>query len=247
MEQTEYEKMYDLEDTYWWFQGRKSIIFSILRKFKLLGNKKRRSVIDLGCGTGLILAELNEHATTLGVDFSTLALQFCRQRGIDNMVCADVTRLPFDDASFDLLFALDLIEHISDDTALMKEMHRICRPRGMVMLTVPAYKFLWSEHDEALHHHRRYSADEFRKLIAEAGFEPLKFSYCISFMYLPIVVFRVLQKLIKPKGSPQTHLIVLPKWINSLLIRILKIEARLIRHVNFPFGISLICLAQKKD
>ena len=245
MEEKEYEEMYALEDTYWWFQGRKSIIFSLLNKHGLLRNDSRKNIVDLGCGTGLILGELNNIAMTFGVDFSALALTFCRRRGLEHLVCADVNNLPFADTQFDLVFALDLLEHIEDDIHLMSEIYRILRPGGTIMITVPAHKSLWSEHDEALHHFRRYSYRRFLNLITETGFVPRKYTYCISFTFIPIVLFRHIQRLVKPSGKPKTHLIVLPSWINKALIKVLNIEAYLLRYINLPFGISLLCLAKK--
>ncbi len=247
MEEVEYEKMYALENSYWWFQGRKHIIFSLLKKYNLLKTSESQRVIDLGCGTGLILAELNNFTFSLGVDFSMSALSFCRQRGLKNLICADVNYIPFTDSCCDLVFALDLLEHIPDDTRVLKEIWRICRPGGMLLLTVPAHQFLWSEHDEALHHYRRYSMSQFYQLILSAGFIPLKFSYCISFLFLLIVVFRKLQKIIKSPTKPRTHLIILPKLVNSFLIWLLKLEAKLIRFINFPFGVSILVVAQKTD
>lgn len=246
MDEIEYEKMYSLEDTYWWFQGRKFIIFSLLGKYSLLKKDTPKRVIDLGCGTGLILSELNAISVPVGIDFSMTALSFCKRRGLRDLTCADVNNLPFADESFDLIFALDLLEHIKDDKHLLGEIRRICGPGGVLIATVPAHQYLWSEHDEALHHYRRYSAKEFHKLIVQSGFELIKYSFCISFMYFPIVIFRKLQKLFKPSGSPKTHLILLPRWMNSFLIQLLRLEAFLIKYINFPFGVSILCIARKK-
>ncbi len=246
MEETEYEKMYSLEDTYWWFQGRKSIIFTLLKRRHLLDTDGMQRIVDLGCGTGLILEELSNHIVPIGVDFSQKALTYSQRRGLEKLVCADVNELPFEDESFNLVFALDLLEHISDDNHLLLEMYRICEPGGHVLLTVPAHESLWSEHDEALHHYRRYSGEGFKKRILAAGFQPVKFSYCISFTYLPIILFRKLQKFLKPSRKPKTHLIVLPRAVNTILIELLKVEAKLLDVMNIPFGVSLICLARKK-
>ncbi|MCX7765912.1 MAG: class I SAM-dependent methyltransferase [Candidatus Sumerlaeia bacterium] len=245
MEESEYKKMYALENSYWWFQGRKHIIFSVLNRLNLLKADATQRAIDLGCGTGLILTELNNFAFSLGVDFSMSALCFCRKRGLKDLICADVNYLPFTDSCCDLVFALDLLEHISDDEKVLQEIWRICRPGGMLLLTVPAHQFLWSEHDEALHHYRRYSMSQFYQLIVKSGFIPVKFSYCISFLFLPILIFRRLQKIIKSPAKPKTHLIILPKLINSFLIWLLKLEAKLIRFINLPFGVSILVVAQK--
>jgi len=246
MRPEEYERMYSLENTYWWFQGRKEIVLELLRRYTPLGND-RLSVLDVGCGTGLMLEALRPYAHPVGIDFSRLAMMYCAQRGIERLVCARVEALPFGDETFDLLLALDLFEHIDDDAALIREMWRLCRPGGRLLISVPAYPFLWSDHDEALHHRRRYRRTTLRQLIGLTDFEIVRFTYAITVLLLPIVVFRLLQRVLKPKGAPKTHLIALPKPINRLLIALEKAEARWLRSYDLPFGVSLLALLRKAE
>lgn len=241
----EYEKMYHLENYYWWFQGRMDIIFSVLRKYHVL-EQSSTVVLDAGCGTGLILKRLNSHCRPLGVDFSLKALEYCRKRGLNNYVRGDVTRLPLNERSCDVVMGLDLLEHVEDDNVLMEEFSRVLKDDGTLVLTVPAHRFLWSEHDEALSHFRRYSRQSFGNLITTHGFAPLKLTYAISFTYIPIILFRKLQPLLKKRTAPKTHLIRLPGLINSALIGLLKMEAFLLKFMNLPFGVSLLCVARKK-
>ena len=241
----EYEKMYHLENYYWWFQGRMKIIFSLLKKFNIL-KRPNLIVLDAGCGTGLILQWLNSLCRPIGVDFSPKALEYCRKRGLRDILRGNVTRLPLRDGSCDVVMGLDLLEHIEDDAALMDEFSRVLKEDGTLVLTVPAHKFLWSDHDEALHHFRRYSRQSFSTLIETQGFIPLKFTYAISFTYIPIILFRKMQPIFKKRTAPKTHLIELPAPVNSFLIGLLNIEAILLRFLNLPFGVSLICIARKK-
>jgi len=245
----EYEKMYTLEDRYWWFQGRLSMVQAILDEF--MEEKPRPGhVLDVGCGTGLVLNALRRYEP-IGIDFSPLALQFSHRRGARNLVRGDVTELPFASNSMDLILALDLMEHIKDHRRLTDEFFRVLRPGGYLMATVPAHKFLWSDHDIALHHFRRYSHQGFRRLLTDAGFVPQKYSYGISFTYFPIVAFRLLQRLwqrshgVEAPARPRTHLIPLPKPINQALIGVLKCEAALLRRVDLPVGVSLMTLCRK--
>jgi len=240
----EYEKMYHMENSYWWFQGRKAIIFSLLTEFTPL-LKTEGVCLDVGCGTGLILEMLNSYSKPVGLDLSAKALHYCKERGLSSLIRADTDQLPIADASCDLILALDLLEHIDDDKRLMKEFNRICKPGGYICLTVPAHQYLWSEHDEALHHFRRYSKKTFDALFRDSHFTPMKLTYAITVTYLPIVVFRKLQRLLRSNERPKTHLIPLPRLLNSLLIRILVLEAWLLKYLNFPFGVSLIGLAKK--
>jgi SAM-dependent methyltransferase len=244
----EYEKMYNQENTYWWFQGRKHILFKMIRHYDLLKNGKAR-VLDIGCGTGLILQGISGESCAIGVDFSAKALSFCEKRNLKNLVRGDVRDLPIATSSVDLVLALDLLEHIEDDKGLMNEIRRVLRPEGYLLATVPAHRYLWSEHDEALHHYRRYSKTDFRDLVKKEGFTLIKYSYVISLTFLPILIFRLIQKacrFFKPsKNKPKTHIIILPEGLNALLIRILEMEAGILKHQNFPFGVSLLCIAQK--
>lgn len=244
----EYEKMYELEDSYWWFQGRLRIIESVLEEY--LPEPPRRSrVLDVGCGTGLMLSRVAD-LQPVGVDFSHLALQFCRSRRIDNLVRADVVRLPFADNSLDLILALDLMEHVERDDLLIREFNRVLRPGGCLMATVPAHPSLWSDHDVALHHFRRYTYRSFGKLLKGGRFRPIKYSYAISFLHPLIVTFRRVQRMWQRStgvrdARPRTHLIPLPRPINGMLIKLLHVEAALIRRINLPKGTSLVALAQK--
>jgi ubiquinone/menaquinone biosynthesis C-methylase UbiE len=249
MNPEEYEKMYAQENSYWWFQGRQKILFRMLEKYNLLENSDS-CVLDIGCGTGLILDEISTRSKAIGFDFSRKALSFCKKRGLENLLCGNVKHLPIADSSLDLVLALDIMEHIDDDTAMMKEIHRVLKPGGNILITVPAHKYLWSDHDEALHHFRRYSKNGFRKIIKENGFTIKKYSYVISFTFFPILIFRMIQKLIHriiPSKAPKTHIIILPKRINSLLIGILDFEGILLEHINLPVGVSLLCVAEKKS
>ncbi len=247
MEPIEYEKMFALESTYWWFQGRKKIITACLEAHGLL--RPGAQVLDVGCGTGLMLQSLAPYQP-VGLDFSHLAMDFCRKRGIDRLVQADVIQLPFRDASFDLILALDMLEHVERDDLLVQQFFRVLRPGGCAVITVPAHQWLWSEHDEALHHYRRYSDVQLRRLLEEGGFRLEKFSFAISTTYAPIVAFRRLQRWLKRKKSannhsPKTHLIVLPRIINQALIKLLEVEAWWLRRHSLPQGVTLLCLARR--
>lgn len=247
----EYEKMFQLEDTYWWFQGRMHLVESILRHFMEREPEPGR-VLDLGCGTGLMLDRLKKYRPA-GFDFSPRALEFCRNRGLGRLIRGDVVHLPFDSECMDLTLALDLIEHVEHDGLLAAEVYRTLRPGGYFMATVPAHQWLWSDHDVSLHHFRRYSYRGFHGLLEGAGFQFVKYSYAITFSYPPIVFFRMLQKqwqksIEAPQRTrPKTHLIPLPWFINQPLTDLIRLEGWFLRVVDLPFGISLVALCQKPD
>jgi len=243
----EYEKMYHLEQTYWWFQGRKRIVMGLLEPMlaEPQGAPRAKRVVDLGCGTGLILDELRRHAHPVGVDFSPRALEFCRRRDLDSLVRAEVSLLPLRSESADIVTALDITEHVEHDDRMIAEIARTLRPGGRVLITVPAHPFLWSEHDETLWHKRRYTRRSLLSLFQGKPLEVERCTYAITFTFLPIVLFRLLQKINPIRREPRTHLIVLPSWANSLLTKILGLEAWLLRRMNLPFGVSLLLVARR--
>ncbi|MBM3335854.1 class I SAM-dependent methyltransferase [Candidatus Sumerlaeota bacterium] len=172
-------------------------------------------------------------------------MKCCRARGIERLVCARVESLPFSAEQFDLVVALDLFEHIPDDRGLARELWRVCRPGGWLLITVPAYPFLWSDHDEALGHCRRYTRRSLMELIEATDFEIVRFTSAIALTLPAIAGFRLAQRALKPRRAPKTHLIALPPALNRLLIALLNIEARWLRRFNLPFGVSLIALLRK--
>lgn len=246
MDPAEYAKMYNVEETYWWFQGRKKIVVQTLEA--LAGfNDPNLKVLDLGCGTGLMLDYLRKKHLAIGLDFSPLALKFSHQRGIDRLVQGDVQHMPIQSNSVGIITALDIAEHIPRDDLFFCEILRILKPGGRLLLTVPAHPILWSSHDEALHHFRRYTRRELEGKIRNSGLRLTRMTYCITFTFLPILVFRLLQKALhSKKKAPKTHLIQLPRWANRLVLATVELEAYLLRFMNLPFGVTLMAVAEKQ-
>jgi SAM-dependent methyltransferase len=240
----EYAEMHKLENFYWWFVARRRLldwlVGDISREFN------RPAILDVGCGTGINSGVLAKHGDTISTDASEEALGFSRSRGIDGLVRSHVESLPFAASTFDVITALDVLEHIGDDLRALDELLRVTRNGGVLVITVPAYGFLWSEHDEALHHRRRYAASELRNKLTNAGFEVERISYYITFLFFPILFMRFAQSVLKKSIHAKTSHIILPKWLNSFLIAILGFERVLLRWMNFPFGVSIVCLARKR-
>jgi len=213
---------------------------------------RRGRVLDVGCGTGLVLQAFEEWEP-IGLDFSKLALNFCQSRGLNKNLRADVTRLPFESNSMDLILALDLIEHVERHDLLIREFHRVLRPGGCAMITVPAHPYLWSDHDLALHHFRRFTMKSFRKMLRHGKLKPIKLSYGICFLHPIVVTFRMTQKAMRklrgtPKNhTPKAHLVKVPKLINWTLLQILKLETKLMNRTDLPQGTSIVALVQKKE
>lgn len=231
-----------LEDSYWWFVGRRSILEHVLRRFA----KRSRVAVDVGCGSGRNMQLLSHYSEWVtGLDRSPAALHLAAARGLP-IACADGHGLPLADSSVDLLSALDVIEHLDDDMRALNEFHRVLQPEGLLLVTVPAYRFLWSEHDEALMHRRRYVASELHVKLTRTGFRVLKRSYAVFFLFFPIVFYRLFRGVFpKDAFAPKASHVILPASLNNLLILLLKIEAWMMGAINLPWGTSIVVLAQK--
>jgi len=240
---SEYEEMYRVESFYWWFVARRRLLESLVKS--LAGELKSPKILDVGCGTGINFSVLTKYGETFSSDASAEALSFSQSRGTEGLVRTPVESLPFVSSSFDLVTALDVLEHIDDDLEAIDELFRVTREGGVLVITVPAYGFLWSEHDEALHHRRRYAASELRNKLTNGGFEVERITYYITFLFFPILFMRFMQSLSKKSIHAKTSHVILPGWLNSLLIAILGFERVLLQWMNFPFGVSLVCLARK--
>jgi len=232
-----------LEDTYWWFVGRRAIIDSVLRRFAAAC----KVAVDVGCGTGRNMAVLAQYADrVVGLDRSMAALSIAVSRGLA-AGCVDGHSLPLAGQSVDLLTAFDVLEHMDDDVSALDEFNQVLRPGGLLLVTVPAYRFLWSEHDEALMHRRRYVASELHMKLNRTGYDVILRSYAVFFAFFPILFYRLFRGLFpKDAMSPKASHVILPPVLNSLFTWTLRIEAFLIGSVRLPWGTSIIMLARKQ-
>ncbi|HLE62866.1 MAG TPA: class I SAM-dependent methyltransferase, partial [Pyrinomonadaceae bacterium] len=162
MQQHTYSIMYRVEETHWWFVGRRRIISSFLAQINA-NSERPQKILDVGCGTGANLEMLSQFGEAEGIDVSREALAFCLQRGLRNVREGEAERLPFPDNSFDLVTGLDVVEHLDNDLAGLKEMHRVLRPQGRILLFVPAFMFLWGVQDDISNHRRRYTLPELKR------------------------------------------------------------------------------------
>jgi ubiquinone/menaquinone biosynthesis C-methylase UbiE len=242
MYEHEYDAMYRLEGSYWWYVARRALAVELLDNE--IKNRAAVRILDVGCGTGANADAFSRLAPTVGIDSSMDALHFCQRRGIKAVTLSPVEQLPFACGAFDIVTALDVLEHTDDDLLCLREIHRVSKRSGLVLITVPAYGFLWSEHDEALKHRRRYTAHELRNKLALTGFEVVRTSYFITTLFFPILALRIWQGLRKDSTHPKTSLYLLPKWINSALVSLLALERRVFRRINIPFGVSIVALAR---
>lgn len=237
MQTEEYRRLFEHEDRYWWFVGRRRLAARLLRQESGAGD-----VLDLGCGTGALLAELVDSVAT-GVDRFPEALAFCQERGLTRLVRGVGERLPCRDGTFDAIVGLDVLEHIEDDAAALAECLRVLRPGGTLVLSVPAFRWLWGPHDVALMHFRRYSRAGLVARLREAGFDVRRATYSVFALFPLVVLFRVWDR--ASRRGPEVRLPRVPAWLNALLVRLLECEAAWLSRRGLPWGSSVVALARK--
>lgn len=238
-----YEDLYQLEDKHWWHISKRRIVRDLL--YFNTNYSKRPKILDIGCGAGRNLEELKNLGQTFGIDSSKDAILFCRKRGLKSVVLskAESTKLP--SSEFDVIMLLDVLEH-TDDGKTLKEVYRILKPRGVLILTVPAFSWLWSKWDEVLHHKRRYTKKGLSKLLRNYNFNILKISYMFSFLIVPAFLIRLIKSRFSTNNYSSDFKINV-SVINTLLLFITRIEKFFILNWSMPFGTSLICVAKKDE
>jgi SAM-dependent methyltransferase len=246
LKKAEYARMAEREQTYWWHIGRFRIMESYLGLATKGAKKQKTKILNIGCGTGGTIKILEQFGSVENVDVSDDAIKLMKKAGYSVTKVSGI-KLPFKEATFNVVGAFDVLEHIDEDVAALAEWMRVLKPGGKVVLTVPAYKWLWSEHDTSLHHHRRHTRKGIKQRAVEAGLDPVKVSYAIVFS-LPLVVgFRWLNKLLGRKTDGETSYVNVPNWLNTVFTKLLFIEAWFHKYISFPFGTSVVAILEKKE
>lgn len=238
-----YPIMYQVEGNHWWFVGRRRIIASFMKQVVGKLQVSQLHILDVGCGTGANLELLAEFGEAEGVDVSPEALSFCRQRGLTRVKQGRAEALPFGNASFDVVAALDVVEHLDDDVAGLREMRRVLKPDGRALFFVPAFMFLWGVQDDISNHRRRYTMEQLREALRQSGFVMERSSYVNITFFLPILLGRLLMRMTGYRPESENNLTI--SSLNGFFGRILGAEATLLRYMNFPFGVSAICIARR--
>src|SRR5215212_1832243 len=242
MEHT-YPILFRVEQSHWWHIGRRKILAAFVEKICREVTDRRPRILDVGCGTGANLLMLSKYGDAEGVDVSEDALAFCRERGLESVKLGAAEELPYDDGTFDLVTAFDVVEHMDDDLAGLREMRRVLRPGGRVLLFVPTFMFLWGVQDDVSNHRRRYRLPELRSVLEQAGFEIERTTYANITFFLPILLMRKLMRVTGIKTESENNINV--SSLNGLLGRLLGAESAVLKYMNIPFGVSGLCVARK--
>ena len=237
------EMMTSSEDEHWWYQAKRRIITESLTR-GTAGNPKAGEArcLDIGCGGGAMIAEIAATMPAFGVDLSSDALGHARSRGLNLLVSAEAGALPFESGSFSVALALDVLEHHARPEELLREVNRVLGPGGMLVVTVPAFQWMWSYADHVLGHYRRYTTGRLASELKTCGFEMERVTYFHSWL-LPIAwFFRKLRALLGRTGSADDF--SLPGPLNQLLFRISALEMRILDKTDLPFGLSVLGVAR---
>ncbi len=204
-------------------------------------------VLDMGCGPGNLLDGLARRWPVTGADYSSEALRFCGARGHRRLFRADFCHLPLRTGSLDLVTSIDVLEHLEDDRAAFAEIARVLRPGGLLLLTVPAFQFLWGEHDTLYGHHRRYRVPQVRERLREAGLLVERATYFEPLWMLPLLLYRNLKSAVARGGRLDERDDFIPLFppVNTLLRELVAAERFLLRLTDLPFGVTILALARK--
>ncbi len=242
MQQHTYAIMDEVEGSHWWFVGRRAILESFLDRIVPDLNTGKPAILDVGCGTGANLEMLSQYGDAQGVDVSDDALEFCRLKGLKAQKGLAET-LPYADGSFDLVTALDVVEHLDDDVAGLKEMHRVLKTGGYSLIFVPAFMWLWGVQDDISNHRIRYTKQQIVDRLQKAGFTVDRATYANWTFFAPILAGRTLMKItgIKPESENNVNVSAL----NGVFGRLFAAERHWLKRLNFPFGVSIVIVAKK--
>jgi len=233
--------MFRVEETHWWYSALHRLIFQALDAE--LPEWCKKNILDVGCGTGAILEQLGNPGKNVGIDLAPEAISFCRERGLNNVRQGDICALPFADASFDAVICSSVLYHqwVGDVEGAVREMHRVLRPSGVLLINVPAFPFLHSAHDEAVMTARRFRKWEIRQLLQKQNFEIRRLTYWTTFLFPLAVVARTLggSKMGRDFDTEEAS------FPQRMFSKIMALERNLLRKISLPFGVALLAVARK--
>ncbi len=245
MERSFYKKYFQLEKDNWWFRVRRNLIVDLLAKYNI---SKTAPIFDLGCGSGYTIGYLQKLGYNVsGTDISAEAIEFGRSQGVDNIEVAQTGHIRPPEKGFDVILALDVIEHIQDDVGAIKAIELALKPGGIAIITVPAYQWLWGVQDDVAHHYRRYTLNSFSHVFhRNTKLAVAKKTYFDTFLFPPIAIVRLISKWFNINDRESDFDINNP-LLNKVFFWIFDLERSLLRCFRFPFGVSILLVLRKND
>lgn len=246
MEDKAFHLLNQTERKHWWHRARRAILQKVMNYYASSGNQEKH-ILDVGSGTGANYEFLSQFGNVVGLEPSQQAIEFCHKRGFKNVIRGDIAKCPFSVAenSYDCITFFDVLEHIEDEDSALACLAKVIKRGGHLFITVPAFSFLWSPFDEFSHHQRRYNAGMLREKLEQHGFITKKISYFNTFLFPLVFIMRKLESIFHIRSS-EDDLRVPPALLNILFFLIFQSEKYFLPYIRFPFGVSIICVAQKE-
>ena len=245
MNPAEYRIMRDVADIHWWYGGLRGMIQSHWTRWNRVESAK---VLDAGCGTGANMVMMSKYAKVSGLDMSMDALALSRERGLHDLLCGSVSDLPVDDVSLDGVLMMDVLYHrgVPDKVAALREAARALKPGGLLLINVPAYQWLLSSHDTAIHTDKRFTRGELRGLLSEAGLRVERITYWNTLLFFPAVLVRLLRK--NAVTETKSDLSGYGETVLTHIFQVaLGMERGILKVTSLPFGLSVFAVARKPD
>ena len=239
-----YENIYhQIEKNHFWFKARRKFILQLIE-----GSSKDLSILDIGCSSGVLLNNLIdigfEVNNMYGIDISAKAVQNCKENGIQNAFIMDAQHIDLN-RKFDIIIASDCLEHVQDDEKALQNWHDLLNPEGQLFVFVPAFTILWGEHDVVNLHFRRYTKNTLRTKLDLTGYEMILSGYWNFFLFIPVLLIRLLSRIKASNKQSSTGDLADLSVFNGPLFQLLRMENKILRHINFPFGVSAFCVVKK--
>lgn len=243
MDVSEYHNIFRQEQSHFYYVGIHQIILAQVEKN--LQYRKKLTILDAGCGTGLFAKKLGKFGKVLAIDINKIAVRLAKQRGV-LATRASIVDLPFTNETFDLVVSIDVLYHkdVKSDQKAIKEIYRVLKPGGLLILKVPAFNWLRGKHDSLVHTRKRYTVDNVKKLLL-SNFDIKKLTYMATFLFFPAIVKRTLENF-TGSNTLESDVKRPVKLLNKLLIFLFTIENFVLKFISLPFGLSVLCVATKK-
>jgi SAM-dependent methyltransferase len=231
-----------IEANHWWFTGRRLLLSGLIRRF---GLPPSADILDVGMSTGSNLRLLRDlgfdHVT--GVDHNPEAIRFCAEKGLGPVRLSDIRALEFPDRCFDLVLATDVIEHVDDDLGALRELRRVLKPGGYLLLTVPAFRVLWGVQDEVSHHKRRYTLRNLLRTLRVAELSPREHFYFNYLLFPLILAARRLMRILRIRVESEGQ--INARWLNRVLGAVFRFDIRTAPLIRPPIGVSALVVTTR--
>ena len=243
MEKDFEKKYHDVETDHWWFKSRRKYLVDLMKDVP-----KDSKILDIGCSSGILLKDLEiigyKAENLFGIDISEIAIENCKINGLKHCFVMDAQNITLTE-TFDIIIASDCLEHLEDDKKALKNWKNLLKIGGQMYVFVPAFMLLWSYHDEVNMHYRRYTNAALKSKLETENFQIQKASYWNFFLFLPVLIFRKISAIFNKNKTGKSDISIGNSIVNSALLKLIIFENKLLKIVNFPFGVSAFCIAKR--